>query len=430
MPTTHPLKKHNHLAKALAHGYDVNRIRQDFPALQQHVNGHPLIYLDTAATCHKPKVLVDTIQQLYLHDYAKPSENHPMSLAITERVRETRQKVADLLQAAYDEVVFVRGCTEAINLVATGFERCLLQPGDEVIITMMAHHSNYLPWERACQQAKAVLKVLPIQPNGEMDLNLLQEAITDKTRLVSIEHSSHVLGTINPVQQIVALVHQKGNIAVFVDGAQAAPHMPVDVRALGCDFYAFSAHKMGGPSGVGVLYGRTEWLEKLPPYEMGEEMVETVGIAQHKPSGKTTFKPAPDKFEGGTQSFVEIIGFGAVIDYLNGIGRQAISDYEEGLLHYALEKLEPLDRVHVVGTAPAKEPLVSMTLEGIKAQDAESWFNTNTGIALRSGELSAQPLMRALGLEGVLRMSLGYFNTTQEIDRFVDALQECIKAKG
>ena len=239
-----------------------------------------------------------------------------------------------------------------------------------------------------------------------------------------------MLGTINPVKLIVEMAHQRGNIAVFVDGAQAAPHMPVDVRELGCDFYAFSGHKMGGPSGVGVLYGRKEWLEKLPPYQMGEEMVETVGIARKGFSGETKFKPAPDKFEGGTQSFVEIIGMGAVIDYLNGIGRQNISDYEEGLLYYALDKLERLDRVRIVGTAPEKEPLVSMTLDGIKAKDAESWFNKNTGIALRAGELSAQPLMRFLGLEGVLRMSLGYFNTTQEIDRFVDALQQCIEAKG
>jgi cysteine desulfurase/selenocysteine lyase len=430
MSTTHTSEMADKLQKALAKGYDVARIRQDFPALRQEVNGQPLIYLDSAATGHKPRVLVECLQQVYLEQYAKPNENHQMSVAITERVANTRQKVADMLNASKDEIVFVRGCTEGINLVASGFERCLLQEGDEVIITVMAHHSNYLPWERACQQAKAVLKVLPITASGEMDLNQLEEAITDKTRLISVEHSSHVLGTINPVKEIVQLAHKRGNIAVFVDGAQAAPHMPVDVRDLGCDFYAFSGHKMGGPSGVGVLYGRKEWLDKLPPYQLGEEMVETVGIGSGGPVTESKFKSAPDRFEGGTQSFVEIIGFGTVIDYLNGIGRQTISDYEEGLLYYALEKLETLERVRIVGTAPEKEPLVSMTLGGIKAEDAESWFNKHTSIALRSGELSAQPLMRALGLKGVLRMSIGFYNTTQEIDQFVDALQECIRAKG
>jgi cysteine desulfurase/selenocysteine lyase len=430
MPATYTLKTPDKLNKAIANGYDVARIRQDFPALRQQVNGQPLIYFDTAASCHKPRVLVECLQELYLEQYAKPSENHRMSVAITERLENTRHKVADLLNASRDEIVFVRGCTEGINLVASGFERELLQEGDEVIVTVMAHHSNYLPWERACQQAKAVLKVLPITTSGEIDLNQLAEAITHKTRLIAIEHSSHVLGTINPVKEIVKLAHKRGHIAVLVDGAQAAPHMPVDVRELGCDFYVFSAHKMGGPTGVGVLYGRTEWLKKLPPYQLGEEMVETVGVARRGPLGETTFKSPPDKFEGGTQAFVDIIGFGAVIDYLNDIGRQNISDYEEGLLYYALEKLESLERVRIVGTAPEKEPLVSITLDGIKATDAESWFNKHTGIALRAGELSAQPLMRFLGLEGVLRMSLGYFNTTQEIDQFVVALQECIQAKG
>ncbi|MDB5236352.1 MAG: Cysteine desulfurase [Hymenobacter sp.] len=430
MATTEKSTKTTAKKHAFPAGYDVARIREDFPALHQHVNGHPLIYLDTAASCHKPKVLVDRLQELYLGQYAKPSENHPMSLAITEQVKETRQKVADLLNATRDEIVFVRGCTEAINLVASGFERCLLQAGDEVIISMMAHHSNYLPWERACNQTKAILKVLPITDSGEMDLNQLEEAITDKTRLISIEHSSHVLGTINPVKEIVKLAHKRGNIAVFVDGAQAAPHMPVDVRDLGCDFYAFSGHKMGGPSGVGVLYGRAEWLEKLPPYQLGEEMVEKVSIARLKSTTESTFKTPPDRFEGGTQSFVEIIAFGSVIEYLENIGRQKISDYEEALLYYTLDKVEPLDRVRVVGTASEKEPLVSVTIEGIKATKAESWFNKNTGIALRAGELSAQPLMKSLGLEGVLRVSMGYFNTTEEIDQYVDALQACIQELG
>jgi cysteine desulfurase/selenocysteine lyase len=428
MPSTHAAQASAKAKKTAS--FDVERIRKDFPALHQHVNGHPLIYLDTAASCHKPKVLVDKLSELYLGEYAKPSENHPMSVAITEQVKEARQKVADLLNASRDEVVFVRGCTEAINLVASGFERCLLQPGDEVVIFVMAHHSNYLPWERACNQSGATLKVLPITASGEIDLNVLEDSLTDKTRLLAIEHSSHVLGTINPVKEIVKLAHKRGNIAVLVDGAQAAPHMPVDVRELGCDFYTFSAHKMGGPSGVGVLYGRTEWLKKLPPYEMGEEMVEKVSNKRGKSTTESTFKSPPDRFEGGTQSFVEIIAFGAVIDYLEKMGRQASADYEQELLEYSLEKLSPIDRLRIIGSAPEKEPLVSFTLDGIKATTAESWFNKHTGIALRAGDLSAQPLMKALGVEGVLRISLGYFNTRHEIDLFTEALQQCIKAEG
>ncbi|HEX8329301.1 MAG TPA: cysteine desulfurase [Hymenobacter sp.] len=414
---------------AIPEGYDVERIRADFPALQHRLNDQPLIYLDTAATCHKPRILSDRIQQLYLEQYAKPHESHPMSVAMTELYEDTRQKVATLLHCSKNEVVFVRGCTEGINLVATCFERAMLRPGDEVIVTRMAHHSNFLPWEMACNQAKAVLKVLPITASGEMDLNQLQDAITAKTKLIAVEHSSHVLGTINPVKLIVEMGHQRG-VPVLVDGAQAAPHMPVDMRALGCDFYTFSAHKMGGPSGVGVLYASSEWLQRLPPYQLGETMVDKVSLARLLPSHESAFKSGYQKFEGGTTAFVEIIAFGAVIDYLNGVGREKIQAYEEGLLHYAAGKLNGLERVHILGSAPEKEPLISFTLDGIAVKKAETWFNQHTGIALRAGDLSAQPLMKSLAIEGALRISFGYFNTYPEINRFVDALQDCIRANG
>ncbi|MDF7815778.1 cysteine desulfurase [Hymenobacter sp. YC55] len=430
MTPTQTATARNHTGQAsIPSAYDVARIRADFPALQQQVNGQPLIYLDTAASCHKPRVIVEHLQRLYLQDYAKPNENHPMSVAITEQKEEARQKVADLLNASKNEIVFVRGCTEGINLIATCFERSQLQPGDEIIVTMMAHHSNYLPWELACRQTGALLKVLPITPSGEMDLDQLKDAITEKTKLVAVEHSSHVLGTINPIKQIVQLAHKR-NVPVLVDGAQAAPHMPVDMQDLGCDFYTFSAHKMGGPSGVGVLYGRKSWLDKLPPYQLGEDMVDTVSIARTFSSAESKYKSAPERFEGGTHAFAEIIAFGHVIDYLNGIGRQQIQEYEEGLLHYVTPKMEVMDRVRIIGTAPEKEPLVSFTLDGIKAKDAESWFNKHTGIALRAGDLSAQPLMKSFNLEGVLRISFGYFNTHDEIDQFMDALQQCIREKG
>ncbi|HEX8349402.1 MAG TPA: cysteine desulfurase, partial [Hymenobacter sp.] len=411
------------IKETFAPAFDVARIREDFPALHQQINGQPLIYLDTAATCHKPRILVERLHELYLEHYAKPHENHPMSVAITEQLENARQIVADEINASKDEIVFVRGCTEGINLIATCFERAILQEGDEVIVTMMAHHSNYLPWEMACHQTKAILKVLPITGSGEIDLNQLEEALTDKTKILAIEHSSHVLGTINPIREIVKLAHQR-NIPVLVDGAQAMPHMPVDVRDLGCDFYTFSAHKMAGPSGVGVLYGRKEWLDKLPPYQLGEDMVDTVSIARTFSTTQSSFKSGYQRFEGGAQAFVEIIAFGTILEYLQGLGRQTIADYEQSLLRYLIQKLEPLERVSIVGSAPEKEPLVSFTIDGIKAKKAESWFNEHTGIALRAGDLSAQPLLKSLSLEGVLRASLGYFNTHQEIDQFVDALQE------
>jgi cysteine desulfurase/selenocysteine lyase len=410
-------------------GYDVERIRQDFPALHQQVNGQPLIYLDTAASCHKPRILGEQLQRLYLQDYAKPNENHPMSVVMTQQMEEARKKVADTINAGVTEVVFVRGCTEGINLVATCFERAELKAGDEVIITMMAHHSNYLPWEMACRQTGAILKVLPITPQGEIDLNQLEDAITSKTKLIAVEHSSHVLGTINPIREIVRLARRR-DVPVLVDGAQTAPHMPVDMQELGCDFYTFSAHKMGGPAGVGVLYGRKPWLDKLPPYQLGENMEDTVSIARPLSSAQSTFKPGPARFEGGTHAFAEIIAFGHVVDYLHGIGRHEIEQYEEGLLHYTTPRLEALDRVQIIGTSPEKEPLISFTLDGIKAQDAESWFNEHTGIALRAGKLSAQPLMKSLNLEGVLRISFGFFNTVGEVDQFVAALQQCIREKG
>ncbi|RPD47880.1 aminotransferase class V-fold PLP-dependent enzyme [Hymenobacter sediminis] len=427
--STQALSQSSSFAQSVSAPFDVERVRADFPALQQQVNGQPLIYLDTAASCHKPALLLPHLERLYLHEYAKPYENHPMSKAITAQKEEARQKVADLINASKDEVVFVRGCTEGINLVATCFERAMLQPGDEVLVTQMAHHSNYLPWEMACRQNKAILQVLPITPSGEIDLDQFEQALTNKTRIVAIEHSSHVLGTINPIKQMVELAHRR-NIPVLVDGAQAAPHMPVDMQELGCDFYTFSGHKMGSPSGVGVLYGRKEWLDKLPPYQLGEDMVETVSIARTLSSPDSKFASAPMRFEGGTHAFAEIIAFGHVVDYLQQIGRQQIQEYEESLLHYATEKMQPLDRVTIIGTAPEKEPLVSFTIDGIKAQDAESWFNKHTGIALRAGELSAQPLMKALSLEGVVRISFGFFNTTQEIDTFVDALHTCIREQA
>ena len=397
--------------------------------LAQQVNGQPLIYLDNAATVHKPRQLVQRLEQLYLHEYAKPDEEHPLSQRITEAVQATRQQVATLINAAPEEVVFVRSTTEAINLVAQGFGRNLLREGDEVIISILAHHSNCLPWQQACELAKARLTVLPITPSGELDLDQLAAAITPRTRLLAIEHSSHVLATLSPVREIVKLAHARG-VAVLVDGAQTAPHMPIDMRELDCDFYCFSAHKMGGPAGVGVLYGRQEWLKKLPVFQSGSDMASEVVMYPGQP-GFLDFvpKPLPKKFEAGTSAFVDIIAFGAVISYLEGIGRQQIADYEQQLLHYATALFErrPDDRVRILGSAPEKEPLISFTVAGMSPQQVASFFNEHTGIALRGGDLSAQPLMKFLGIEGAVRISFGFYNTYQEIDTFMQALDECLR---
>ncbi len=401
--------------------FDVERIRKDFPMLQQKLNGKPYIYLDSAASCQKPQTMIDRLVKFYTKEYGKPQEEHTTSKIATEAVEEARQKMADMLNAKdKKEIIFVRGATEAINIVALAFERAFLSDGDEILITMLEHHANIVPWQLACQKTGAVLKVAPITKTGELDLEEFESMISDRTKIISFSHSSHVLGTILPAKEICKIAHKR-NIPVFVDGAQAAPHMPIDLQDIDCDFYGFSVHKMGGPTGIGVLYGKTDWLDKMPPHHGGSEMADTVTFK------KTTYAELPQKFEAGTTAFADIIATGALIDYLNSIGREAIEAYEQELLSYALEKLRSIEGLHIIGSAKEKEPLTTFTIDGVDVKDLEKYLNNEHNIAVRAGKLSAQPLMKFLNIEKAIRASYAWFNTKEEIDALVTAIQAYMK---
>jgi cysteine desulfurase/selenocysteine lyase len=404
------------------HGLDIQKIRLNFPMLQQKVNGKPLIYMDSAATSHKPKIVIDRLQQFYLEEYAKPQEAHKLSVGATDALEDARSKAATLMGARTREIIFTRGCTEGINIVTHGFALALLKPDDEIIISELEHHANIVPWQMACQISGAVLKVVSLTPDGELDMNQLENMISERTKIISVSHSSHVLGTIFPIKEITALAHEHG-VAVFVDGAQAIPHMPVNVQELDCDFYAFSCHKMGSPTGLGVLYGKEKWLNKIAPGLGGGEMAKEVTFE------RSTYAEIPTKFEAGTQPFAEIIAFGSLIDYLEGIGREQCAKYEQQLLSYATEKLSAIEGVKIYGQAAEREPVISFDIKGAQVKKLEKYLNDEWSIAVRAGELTAQPLMKFLGVKGLLRASLCFYNTFDEIDIFVQAVESFIAEK-
>lgn len=403
--------------------FDVERIRQGFPVLQKPLHGKPFVYLDSAASGQKPQVMLDRLLRFYSEEYGKPNQAHTASQLASLAEERTRELTARFLHArAPREVVFVRGTTEAINLVATGFERALLGQDDEVLITLMEHHANIVPWQVACQRTGARLRVAPITPAGELNLDAFEKLLSHRTRIVSLCHSSQVLGTINPIREITRMAHQRG-IPVFVDGAQAAPHMPVDVQELDCDFYAFSAHKMGGPTGLGVLYGKASWLEKLPPHQGGTVMSESVTFE------KTTYAPIPQKFEAGTSAFADIIAFASLLEYLHDIGMDKIQAYEQQLLAYARDRIGRIPRVKILGAAPEKEPLVAILIDGLDVKPAEKYLSEQ-GIVVRAGSLGSQPLMNHLGVEAALRASFAWYNTRAEIDQLAQALEAFIGLNG
>ncbi|MDB5230388.1 MAG: csdB [Chitinophagaceae bacterium] len=404
-------------------GLDISKIRTEFPMLQKKINGKPIIYLDSAATGQKPKRVIDRLYQFYMTEYGKPKESHTLGRHATEEVENTRKKVAAFLGAGSEkEIVFSRGCTESINMVAGGFERGLLNTGDEILITALEHHANIVPWQLACQQTGAKLKVVPINGKGEVDMNFFEEALSSKTKIVAVAHTSHALGNKLPVKEMIGLAHKKG-IPVMVDGAQAAPHMKVNLKELDCEFYTFSGHKMGSPSGVGVLYGKKEYLDMLPPYEGGADMATEVAF-----NGPVIAEP-PAKFEAGTSPFAEIIAFGTLIDYLNEIDMEKTEIYEQQLLSYATRQISKIDRVVIKGEAPEKEPVLSFLMEGMDVKKLEKFLNDEYNIDVKAGDLTAQPLMKILGVPGLLRASLCYYNTREEIDIFVGAVEEFIKMK-
>jgi cysteine desulfurase/selenocysteine lyase len=381
---------------------------EDFSSLEEGA-----IYFDSAATSLKPKSVIDTISHFYGEEYGTVHRAvYKRSLAATAKYNQVREQAQKFLHAAsLDEIVFTKGTTDAINLVANTF----IQPGDEVIISEMEHHSNIVPW----QLRRASLKIIPITDKGELDLEAFKKLLTPKTKLVSIAHISNALGTCNPIAEIIRLAHTAG-AKVCVDGAQAAAHLPVDVQALDVDFYAFSSHKAFGPTGVGILYGKYELLEKMPPYQGGGDMIQTVTFEE------TTFRAPPLRFEAGTPPIAQVIGLGAALSYIESIGRATIAAYEHQLLTYATEKLNTIPNLRIIGTAPNKGAIISFVIDGLHPLDIGTLLDKKN-ISVRTGHQCAQPAMRRFGLSATVRLSFAPYNTTQEIDRFIAALHSVIQ---
>jgi cysteine desulfurase/selenocysteine lyase len=397
-------------------GFDVEQIRKDFPALAQAVHGKPLVYLDSAATSQKPQVVIDTLRQYYEADNANIHRGvHALSQRATDAYEAARGRVQRFLNAAETrEIVFVRGTTEAINLVASSYGRAHVAAGDEILISGMEHHSNIVPWQMLRDDRGAVLSVIPLTDAGELDLDAYERLLGPRTRLVAVPHVSNALGTINPVKAMVERAHGKG-IPVLVDGAQAAPHLPVDVQDLGCDFYAFSGHKAFGPTGTGVLYGRAEWLERLPPYQGGGDMIRSVTF------DRTTYNTLPYKFEAGTPHIAGVIGLGAALDYLEGVGRDRIAAYEHELTAYGTAALTAVPGLRLIGTARQKAGVLSFVLDGIHAHDVGTVLDQE-GIAVRAGHHCAMPVMQRFGVPATVRASLALYNTRDDLDTLVAAL--------
>ena len=399
-----------------AYPLDIQRIRADFPILRQRVRGKPLVYLDNAATSQKPQSVIDAITHFYAHENANIHRGvHYLSEQATTAYDQVREKVAGFIHAqASREVIFTRGTTEGINLVAQSYARTFLQSGDEILITGMEHHSNIVPWQLVCEQTGAVLRAAPITDAGELDLEGFERMLGDRTRFVSVVHLSNALGTINPVKRIIALAHARG-IPVLVDGAQSAPHLQVDVRDLDCDFFVFSGHKLYGPTGVGVLYGRESLLERMPPYQGGGDMIASVTLE------RSTWAPLPAKFEAGTPMIAQVMGLGAALDYVNGIGQEAMAAWEHQLLTYATGRLTTIGGIRVIGTARQKASVLGFVMEGVHPHDIGTVLD-DEGIAIRAGHHCAQPVMRRFGIPATARASFAFYNTNAEVDALMDGL--------
>jgi cysteine desulfurase / selenocysteine lyase len=396
--------------------FDVEIVRRDFPVLQQQIKGKPLIYLDNAATTQKPRQVLAALQRYYCEDNANIHRGvHALSVRAThayEQVRELVQQFINARQA--HEIIFVRGATEAINLVAQSYGRSQLQAGDEIIISALEHHSNIVPWQMLCEQMGAVLRVTPINDAGELDLQAYVNLLNSRTKLVSLAHVSNAIGTINPLRRLIELAHQQ-QVPVLIDGAQGAPHMSVDVQALDCDFYVFSGHKLYGPTGIGVLYGKSQWLEMMPPYQGGGNMIREVTFE------KTSYNKLPYKFEAGTPNIAGVIGLGAAITYLNQWDMDHIAQHEQSLLTYATERLSAISGLRIIGTAQHKAAVLSFVLEDIHPHDIGTVLD-HEGIAIRVGHHCAMPLMARFNVPATARASFGLYNTPIEIEALVRAI--------
>ncbi len=405
-------------------GFDVDKIRQDFPILAEKIRNKPLVYLDNAATCHKPQAVIDSIVHLYSHDYANVHRGvHTLSVRSTDLFESARSKVKDFINARSDkEIIFVKGATEAINLVAQTYGKANIHSGDEIIITAMEHHSNIVPWQMLCEQTGAILKIAPINLQGELIYEEFEKLLNDKTKLVSVVHMSNALGTINPVKQIIAAAHSR-NIPVLLDGAQAIPHMTVDVQELDCDFYVFSGHKLYGPTGVGVLYGKQAHLEAMPPYQGGGDMIRKVTFAE------TEYNTLPYKFEAGTPDISGVIALGAAIDYLTTIGMDNIAAYEAELLSYATEKALAIKGLRIIGEAEHKGAILSFVLDKIHPHDIGTMLDS-LGIAIRAGHHCAMPVMDFYEVPATARASFAMYNTKAEIDVLMNGITSLIEVFG
>jgi cysteine desulfurase / selenocysteine lyase len=398
--------------------YEVERVRAEFPILARSVHGHPLVYLDSAASSQRPLAVLRAVENYETTLHANVHRGvHSLSQWATDAYERSRETVRRFINARSSrEIVFVRGTTEAINLVANSWGRGQLKPGDEVLITHLEHHANIVPWQLVCAATGARLRAAPITAAGELDLDAFKALLSDRTRLVAVAHVSNALGTVLPVQEIVRLAHARG-IPVLVDGAQAVPHETVDVRALDCDFYAFSGHKVYGPTGIGVLYGRESLLAAMPPWQGGGEMILSVSIET------STYNELPGKFEAGTPNISGAIGLGAALEYVESLGREAIARHEHGLLELTNERLTELPGVRLVGTAPGKAAVVSFTMQGIHPHDIGTILDSE-GIAIRTGHHCAMPVMQFYGLPATARASFGCYNNVQDVERLVQGLRK------
>lgn len=396
--------------------FNIEQIRSDFPILHQQIYKRPLIYFDNAASTQKPRQVIDAIRQYYEHDNCNIHRGvHYLSVKATEEYEDARKVIRQFINAkSANEIIFTKGATESLNLAATSFGKRYIGPGDEVITTIMEHHSNFVTWQQMCLERGATLRVLRINDQGELDLDELNDLLNEKTRLVALTHVSNVLGTINPVKEIIAMAHQH-NVPVLVDGAQGVSHLPVDVQDMDCDFYCFSGHKMYAPMGTGIMYGKEKYLEELPPYQLGGEMIKNVYLDH------TTFNELPFKFEAGTPNVEGVMGLRAAINYLQELGMDNIADYENHLLKYATEKLSAIKGIKFYGTSPEKASLISFLIGDIHPYDAGMIID-KMGIAVRTGHHCAMPLMDFLKIPGTVRASFAFYNTTEEIDQLVSAI--------
>lgn len=399
----------------------LKNIKKDFPILEQKINGKNLVYLDSAATTQKPKEVINSLNNYYNETNSNIHRGvHTLSQKATEKYEKAREKIANFIDASSSkEIIFVRGATEAVNLVANSYARPLLRENDEILISQMEHHANIVPWQMICEEKKAKLKIIPIDKSGELIMSEVKELINEKTKFISLNHVSNSLGTINPIKKIIDIAHQK-NIKIMIDGAQAVQHLEISMKDIDADFYCFSGHKMYAPTGIGILYGKKELLEEMPPYQGGGDMIKSVTFE------KTTYNDIPNRFEAGTPNISGAIALGKAIEYINQIGIRNINKHEEDLLNYATSKLKKINEVKIIGEAKEKAAVLSFIIEGIHPHDIGTIMDSH-GIAIRAGHHCTQPIMDFYNVPATARASFAIYNTKEDVDELVKAIEKCIK---